>query len=95
MPYVVYVDDNAHYQDDAERYRLGEFERYDDAVQAAQGIVDRFLEDHQGEYTEASSLFQAYTQYGDDSFIVPDDDVPRFSARTYARAKCDQLYALR
>ena len=38
MPYVVYVDDNAHYQDDAERYRLGEFERYDDAVRAAQGI---------------------------------------------------------
>ncbi len=95
MPYVVYVDDNFRYLNEEERNRHGEFEHYDDALQAAQGIVDRFLEDHQGKYAQASALFQAYTQYGDDPFIVPDDAAHRFSARTYAREKCEQLYARR
>jgi hypothetical protein len=44
--YVVYVDDNFHYMDESERYKLGEFDTEEEAIHAANKLVDDFLKTH-------------------------------------------------
>ena len=92
MTFEVLIDDNAHYQDETERRKKGEYENYEDALASAKNIVDDFLLQHRNEYQRASMLFNAYCHYGDDPFIVPDADQERFSAREYARQRCHQLF---
>ena len=41
--YTVFVDDNFHYMDESERYKLGEFADCASAVAACKQIVDEFL----------------------------------------------------
>jgi hypothetical protein len=42
MKYEVYVDDNFHYGEEEERYKLGEYDTCQDAVDACKKIVDDF-----------------------------------------------------
>ena len=95
MTFELLIDDHGHYQDNAERRSGGDFERYEDAVAAAIAIVDQFLLQHRDQYDCASTLFDVYCHYGEDPFIVPDPGAEheRFSARDYARCRCQQLYA--
>ena len=43
--YTVFVDDNFHYMDESERYKLGEFPDCASAVAACKQIVDEFFEE--------------------------------------------------
>ena len=43
MSYTVWVDDNYHYMDEDERYKLGEFETLQTATEACKKIVDEYL----------------------------------------------------
>ena len=87
----VFVDENSHYQDESERYKLGEFETYEDAHAAAEKVVDDFLDSAYRNGMSAKALFDSYKMYGEDPFIVPDREDGKFSAWTYAEHRCKTL----
>ena len=87
-PYIVYVDDNFHDCDESERYKLGEFETRDEALNACKAKVDEYFEKiTKGEYS-FKELWEGYMLYGEDPFIFSDDQSDKFSAWDYAKQKC-------
>ena len=88
--YVVFVDDNFHYMDEDERYRLGEYQTYEEAVQACQAIVDEFLASEFKPNVTAAKLYAQYEQFGEDPFIVPDEK--KFSSWEYARKRSHEIF---
>ncbi len=91
--YTVLVDDNAHHQDEAERYEHGTFASYDEAVAACQQIVDAYLARQYLRGMAADDVFRLYTTFGEDPFIRPEYGGHRFSAWEYARLRCELLCA--
>jgi hypothetical protein len=92
MPYVVMVDDNAHYMDESRRYRLGAFKSPEAALERCRRIVDGFLFlSHVPGYT-ADELLGEYTMFGEDPFVLC-QGVPlvRFNAWDYAKARCREI----
>ncbi len=89
--YTVYVDDNYHYMDESERYKLGEFETYDDALNAAKRIVEDYINRAYKEGMSARELLESYKSFGEDPYIDPDDGTPKFSAWDYAEELCKKL----
>ena len=92
MTFKVFVDDNFHYRDEEERYELGKFTTAEDAIRAAQRIVDEYLADAYRPGMTADVLFRSYTSFGEDPFIVaPSTEKVDFSAWSYARQRCAEL----
>ena len=89
--YVVYVDDNFHYMDEDERYKLGKFSDCASAVAACKEVVDRCLQEGFSETSTVAGLLKGYLLFGDDPFIVTNDPDCKFSARDYARLRCEQM----
>ena len=91
--YKVVVADNYHYMDESAHYVLGFFETADEALAAAKGIVDEFIDDAVKRGADAKGLYQGYVGFGEDPFIVPIGKAPRvsFSAWGYAKERCEQL----
>jgi hypothetical protein len=89
--YVVYVDDNFHYKDETERYKLGEFASCKEAIETCKEIVDKFLERGYGKGVSFKELYEGYTAFGEDPFIISDDESCRFSAWDYAKKRCREL----
>lgn len=89
--YSVFVDDNFHYMDEEERYKLGDFSSYEEAVEACKRIVDEFLESAYKKGVSFEELYRGYIGFGEDPFVVPDDRVNHFSAWDYAKARCREL----
>jgi hypothetical protein len=90
-PYRVLVDDNFHYRDESERYTLGTFATCAEAMAACRRIVDEFLLDQYKPGMDAVDLCRLYTGFGEDPFIVSADPACRFSAWTYATARCAEI----
>ena len=92
MNYTVFVDDNFHYTDEDERYKLGEFDSLEEAIAACKKIVDsNLLANHKPEMTSVE-LYSAYCGFGEDPFIVvKTGEPPSFSAWDYARERCDEI----
>lgn len=93
MPYVVLVDDNGRYMDSSFRCRDGEFATAEEAIARCRQIVDEYLDD--AEKIEgrdsATRLWESYTMFGEDPFIVATDVTPAsFSAWSYARRRCEE-----
>jgi hypothetical protein len=89
--YIVYVDDNYHSGDEAERYEHGQFETREEALSACKVIVNRYFDRlKQGEYS-FKELWEGYTMFGEDPFISNDDDGSHFSAWEYARQRCAEF----
>lgn len=90
--YTVYVDDNFHYMDESERYKLGEFDDCQSAVAACKRIVDEFLSTC-GSPESADEMFKQYTMFGEDPWIMASSDDPdcKFSAWRYAEERCREL----
>lgn len=86
--YTVYVDDNFHQGDEKERYKLGEYDTRAAALSACKARVEEYFERiPKGRYS-FHELWQGYMLYGEDPFIVDDDDVKPFSAWEYAKQRC-------
>jgi hypothetical protein len=86
--YVVYVDDNFHYGDESERFKLGEFATREQAVDACkQRVNDYFEQIEKGKYS-FKELWEGYMLYGEDPFISNDDSEEKFSAWEYAKQRC-------
>ncbi|MCP4993565.1 MAG: hypothetical protein GY934_07245, partial [Gammaproteobacteria bacterium] len=91
--FTVYIDDNFHHGDEDERYKLGEYESYEDAVAACKKAVGiNLLELYQAGMTPAA-LYCAYTSFGEDPFIMPSVGNDRFSAWNYAQDHCAEICA--
>ena len=90
--YTVLVDDNFHYMDESERYKLGSFRTLARAIAACKKIVDRCLKDTYTAGMTASELSASFAMFGDDPFIVSEGQsgVP-FSARDYATERCKEI----
>ena len=96
MGYQVLVDDNFHYQDESKRVKHGVFATPEEAVAACQSIVDGYLTDAFRPGMTADALFESYTSFGEDPFVVPVSprDAPvKFSAWNYARQRCSEIAA--
>jgi hypothetical protein len=92
MTYRVLVDDNFHYMDEDARYELGAFATVDAAIAAAKAVVDDYLEAARRPGMTAQELFESYTMFSEDPFIVgPDQPGEAFSAWEYAKRRCDDL----
>ncbi len=88
--YELFVDDNFHYMDEESRYKAGSFDSYDEALAKAKAIVDDFLGQSHTPGMTSKELYGAYTGFGEDPFIIPEDD-SHFSAWDYARERCAVL----
>jgi len=88
--YKVLVDDNFDYMDEDKRYEHGVFPTAEEAISACKRIVDSNLDGFLKPGMTASELYDAYTGFGDDPFIVclkPDDEPVSFSAWKYAEER--------
>lgn len=87
------VDDNFHYMDESERYCAGEFDSYQEALACAKLIVDECLQTSIEPGKTPDVIYGEYTGFGEDPFIIGDgiENYPRFSAREYARLRCNEL----
>jgi hypothetical protein len=89
----VLVADNFHcHPDDDETYTKGSYATYAEAVKVAAKIVCDSLLEHTKPGMNGAELYQLYTTFGDDPFIIgagPGD--PPFSAWGYAKYLCDSI----
>ena len=76
-----------------ERYKYGEYETYEAAVEACKQIVDGELLHVYQSSMSAADLYYSYTSFGEDPFIRPSLPGERFSAWNYARQRCDEICA--
>ena len=92
MPFKVIVADNFHYMDESKNYELGTFDTLDEAISASRRIVDQCLESAYKQGIPALELFKGYLMFGEDPYIVSSEvEGILFSARDYARQKCEEL----
>ena len=95
--FKVLVADNFHYMDEDELHEHGTFATWAEAVAAARAIVDAELAEQAAPGLTADELFDWYTSFGDDPYIVAQGATERaaeqFSAWDYARQRCQQLAA--
>ena len=94
MAYKVLVDDNFHYMDESERYELGVFPTLDAAIEASQRIVDEYLRSAYQPGMTTDALLTSYLFFGEDPYIVAtagEKSGVLFSARDYARRRCEEL----
>jgi hypothetical protein len=89
-PYTVYVDDNFHYMDESERYKLGDYDDCQSAIAACKRIVDEFLAGC-GTNRTPEELFKHYTSFEEDPWISSKDASCKFSAWGYAKERCREL----
>lgn len=89
--YTVFVAENSAYMDESAQRRLGDFATWDEAAAAAREIVERSLRELHAPPMGAERLFELYTLFGEDAFVVPSDETHRFSAWDYARERCRQI----
>jgi hypothetical protein len=87
--YTVFVDDNFHYMDESERYKLGEFADCAAATAACKQIVDEFLISCGG--NNDAELYKQYVTFGEDPWISSEDSECKFSAWNYARERAKEL----
>ena len=91
--YQLRIYDNFHYMDESEAYDTGEFETYEEALNAAKKIVDDFLMHNWEPGITESELIDQYTSFGEDPDIIPveHDKHERFSAWEYAKTSVKNL----
>jgi hypothetical protein len=88
------VDDNFHYMDESERYEHEVFATAEEAIAACKRIVDEHLEHSFKPGVAEQELYESYTMFGEDPFVVPvdsADEAVHFSAWDYARERCRAL----
>ncbi len=92
MPrYKVMVDNNFHYHELEERWVKGVYDTAQEALAACHELVDQSLREVFEPSMSAEVLYDSYTSFGDDPFIIVldgVDDSAKFSAWTYAKERC-------
>lgn len=91
LEYQVYVDENSHYMDEAERYSAGVYPDCEVARAACRRIVDDFLVANYKEGMTADELLRLYKSFGEDPWISSPDEDCKFSAWSYAEERCVEI----
>jgi hypothetical protein len=92
LPFIVQVDDNFHYMDESERYTLGGFSGYGEALAACRDIVDEFLQKSYEPGKTPDQIYEQYVSFGEDPFITPTPFTKNpFSAWKYAELRSKEL----
>ena len=68
MKYKVFIDDNFHYMDESHRYKLGEYNTLEKAIEACKKIVDEFLRENYKSGMTSDELSAQYGMFGEDPF---------------------------
>jgi hypothetical protein len=91
--YKVRIDDNFHYQEADERSDFGTFATAEEAVAACRRLVLAALLGSYKPGMTGSELYDHYTSFGDDPFVVssPGIGAVTFSAWEYARERAVEL----
>lgn len=84
--YIVMVDDNFHYTDETKRYKYGEYDTPEKAIEVCKKIIENSIKFEKG--ATSDDFFSSYCMYGEDPFIIGD---AVFSARDYAKEYCEEL----
>lgn len=95
LRYKVMVDDNFHFMDEDYRYAWKSFQTVEEAVEECKRMVDSDLVGFLKPGMTAAELYDMYTSFGDDPFIVridPNDPI-HFSAWDYAKERSNDLTA--
>jgi hypothetical protein len=93
MKYRVSIDDNFHYTDESERIDSQTYDTAEAAQVAARDIVDNSLRHlYQPGFTP-EKLYDYYTDFGEDPFIISDDEDCKFSAWAHAKSRCPSICA--
>jgi hypothetical protein len=90
ITYTVFVDDNFHYMDESERYKLGDFSTCEAAIAACKAIVDEYLASAYEPGMNSSELLYCYHTFGEDPFIISGPNCS-FSAWDYAQQRCQEI----
>lgn len=69
------------------RYKVGEFDSYNDALTFAARRVDKGLKEMLTRAQSARNLMDQWTMFGEDVFLVPDDAETHFSALDFVRLR--------
>ena len=91
--YKVMIDDNFAYMDEDERSEHGTFSTAEEAVAACRRLVDQWLIKNYKLGTTAAELYEHYTSFGEDSFVIAPLGATKitFSAWEYARERATAL----
>src|SRR5690606_31379428 len=95
VSYTIIVADNFHYQDRDEEYVAGTYASAEEALAEARCIVDRSVLANFRSGLTAEAVYERYTLFGEDPYIVVSDGAPEvsFSAWDYARARVGEIVA--
>lgn len=96
--FKVVVDDNSHYMDDDERCEFREFDTCEEAIAACKRLVDAELASMIETSKSADDLFDRYTSFGQDPFIVSIGSATgkaAFSASGYAKQRIAKMWETR
>ena len=77
--------------DESHRYKLGEYNTLEKAINACKKIVDEFLRENYKPGMTSDELQTLYVMYGEDPFIIGADDKVPFSGRDYARERVKDI----
>jgi hypothetical protein len=90
--YRVLVDDNFHFMDEDERYGVGVFESYAEAVAKCERIVEDCLRVQLQPGMTADELYRMYMMFGEDPWIAGKPEGPSsFSAWDFARTRTREI----
>jgi hypothetical protein len=89
--YVVYEDDNLHWEDESERDFIGTFDTLEEAIAVCVQIVDNSLRHHYRRGMTPEKLYDDYLDFGSDPFIRSNDKDCPFSARMYAKLRAKAI----
>ena len=89
--YQVIVNDNFHYMDESERYRLAVFDSCPEAIAICKRLVDEYLLSAYKPGMTAAQLWTSYSTFGEDPYIFTTGEQCPFSAWDYARQRCEEL----
>jgi hypothetical protein len=93
--YKVMIDDNFKYMEEEARVEYGTVSSADEALDICRALVDMSLLEQYSDGQSAEALYERYTDFGKDPFVVALDGAPKvnFSAWTYARHRAEELTA--
>lgn len=86
MNFRLKVYDNYHYMDETESYYSGNYETAEEAVHAAQLMVEEFLQQQMEAGTEPEQLYELFLHFGHDPMVIstnPNMEAPVFSSIAY------------
>ena len=89
--YQVMVNDNFHYMDESERYRLAVFDSCPEAIATCKQLVDDYLLSAYKPGMTSAQLWESYVTFGEDPYILTTNRQCSFRAWDYARQRCEEI----